>query len=448
MSFPLDTSMVLDLAGKQWLLKGKSLVAIADINEVNGPRVIVTDFGDALTRVETIAGVKQYAEAIIEKRLRDQGDTDGASKVLILDSESNSNTTRALYTAVSAEKFAQYWSFAKQHSDHCLLIPIAALMLRLAKSKGKGCHAAVMQYEQHVEMLITLNGHSYASLRVTSSSMANDDWQRAINYLAAEMQQVAVNCGREIDSVTWVDWNPELFEDAEQLGLPAKLSATLAMSVNPLTPKKLSHGKLQFSSGLPALLNMAKSTDAISSAVAKSLYYAERALPWVAGILLAASGALIASGIYWQNAAQNQQQQAVNLLSTVDSSALKLMQDKTAAFKQEFDSKQADDYVFISKLQSTIAMPSIAKMMSDVKQSMPEGVKVSLLALNNDKKDLASSPTGFIVEGRIFKPLAETNNDLEYISQQLTQRGYRVHENGVINKDNNHVFRLLLTIGK
>jgi hypothetical protein len=93
-------------------------------------------------------------------------------------------------------------------------------------------------------------------------------------------------------------------------------------------------------------------------------------------------------------------------------------------------------------------MPSIAKMMSDVKQSMPEGVKVSLLALNNDKKDLASSPTGFIVEGRIFKPLAETNNDLEYISQQLTQRGYRVHENGVINKDNNHVFRLLLTIGK
>ena len=231
MSFPLDTSMVLDLAGKQWLLKGNDLVAIKSINEVSGPRSIVTDFGDALTRVETIASVKQYAEAIIEKRLRDQGDTDGASKVLILDSESNSNTTRALYTAVSAETFAQYWSLTQQHSDHSLLIPIAASMLRLAKSKGKGCHAVVLQYEQHVEMLMTLNGHSHASLRVTSSSTEDEDWQRAINYLAAEMQQVAVSCGREIDSVTWIVWNPELSQEIELLVLSEKLSDVLAMAV-------------------------------------------------------------------------------------------------------------------------------------------------------------------------------------------------------------------------
>ncbi|NQY26815.1 MAG: hypothetical protein HRT92_06510 [Piscirickettsiaceae bacterium] len=445
MSFPLDTSVILDLAAKQWLLKANQLIELNDLTEVKGPKVIITDFGDSLTRVDTVMSSKQYAEAIIEKSLRDRGDTDGASKVLILDSETNANTTRSLFTAVSADQFAKYWTLAAQHSDHCLLVPITSVLLRLAKSQGKGCHAVVLHYAQHIDMLITFNGSARASLRVSSSSMDEDDWQRAINYIAAEMKQVAVDVGHELNSVNWLDWNPDSSETAT-LNLSDKLTDALGLPVTVLESKelKLSTGS-QIKTALPAVINSAKATDAINGLTDKSLFYTERALPWLAGLLLAFSGALAASGVYWQNLAQTQQQQTTHFLANVDESQLLIMQERTIAYKNEYTSKQQGDYAFVAKMQQALALPSIAAMMNDIRESLPKGVKVSLLAIDHGSQKNAA-PTGFIIEGRIFKSLAETNADLEYMTQRLIEHGYHVQDNGLVNKENNHVFQLILTM--
>jgi hypothetical protein len=447
-SILLDYSIVLDLAGKHWLFKRNRLRLLNSINEVKGPKVVVTDFGESLTRVDTIVGTRQYADAIIEKRLRDQGDTDGVSKVLIIDAETNSNTTRVLYTAVSAETFGTYWMLAAQDSDHCQLIPMASLMLRLAQSQGKGVHAVVLQYEQHIEMIITMDGRSQSSLRVSSSSMDDDDWQRAISYLAAEMKQAAITINQEIETVSWVDWNPLLSKEFNILSLSKKLTVALGQKVTTLHPESIAYDKHEMSSEMPTLLKMLKSKDAINSFSDKLFYYSELTLPWIAGIFLALSGALFASGVYWQQSAQNLQQQRANLLVDFDDSSLQSMQDKITIFRDKFDSRKKSDFEFVEKLQGAIHLPSIATLMNDVKASLPKGVKISLLALDVNKNDKAAAPIGYVVEGRILKSISDTNRDVEYMTQQLIKRGYHVQDNGLINKESNHIFQLLLTVGK
>lgn len=445
MSFPINTRMVLDISGRQWLVKGRKLLELDDVSGVKGPKVIVTDFGDAFTRVDTVVSSKQYAEAIIEKSLRNQGDMDGASKVLILDSETNSNTTQALFSAVSAEIFAKYWTVATQHWDHCLLIPVTSLLLRQAVSKGKGCHAVVLQYEQHLDMLITFNGRARSSLRVSSSSMDEDDWQRAINYIAAEMQQVVANIGHELNSVSWVDWNP-IITVVTPLKLSKKLSDALSIEISTVPSNGLKFNGEVIDGGLATLMNNAQAADAVNSVVDKSLFYTERSLPWIAGLLLAVSSALIASGLYWQNLATTKKQETSDLLAKVDNSLLSAMQTNTTSYQQDYSKNQKLDYEFIDTLHQALQLPSVAKMMNDVRESLPKGVKISLLSLDKVKENLL--PSAFIVEGRIFKPLAETNADIEYMIKKLTRHGYHVEDNGLVNKENNHIFQLILTMDK
>ncbi|MFK5986067.1 MAG: hypothetical protein QM479_11665 [Pseudomonadota bacterium] len=446
MSFISKASLIINLDGKQCLLNGNKLTKIKKLESISGSRVIVTDFNGALVRVDSVSVDKKYAAAIIEKKIRDSGETDGASKVILLDSKTTAKTTRCLYTAVAVDTFASYCSTAAKHKDHHLIVPLPKLLLKFAKTKGNALNVVLFQSQNYIDLLIVNEGQAIASQRVISSSLDEADWLRAINYLATEIIQISSEIETAISNISWFDWNYEQHcISTNNINLAKKLSLILTLPVEQIPTAKITYQSKSIYSALPTLLTLASSFDSISTPIIKTLYISERALPWAAAFLLGISAALIAMGQHWQQTTQNISQQVQTQQLQIDAKYLTELEIETKVYQSTNQQKQ--DFDFINNLYQAVALPPIMTMMTDIRNALPNGVRISAVSLKTEKNlNGQIESVGFLVEGRINKPLTKINADLAHIVNKLQQIGYQVQENGLLNKNNYHIFQLLLTV--
>ncbi|WP_321325788.1 hypothetical protein [Thiomicrorhabdus sp.] len=438
MSVPLGFKRVLHLDNQYWLLEGKKATLVDSLEEISGPKIVLSDFNHALTGIETVHQGSSYAAAVIEKQLRSRGDMEGASEVLVLKSQKAAKAQNVFYAALPINEYAAYLEVIKKHSDHCLYIPLWSVMLKVAE---KGISAVVVQHGDVLDVVVADTGFPIHSIRVSSASYDGQDWDSALGYLTTEFNHLESEQSVRIENVQWFLWcaddSPaELAERFESLsGRTVSLAKKQSISVN----------NTKFESNLDGLFQSASSCDAIKGETSKVLFNFERILPWVASVVLAISVGAFIAGFNWQKSAEDYADSTKNLLvSSEFESKLMNVKQLVAKNNQTAGILEKDKIDFIEELYVIAQSNSIPQMIADLQTSVNKFIHINDIRLYNQDED---EPHGMVVDGFVDQDLDFASKQVRMFIERLGEKGYQIEDKGFVAKNGNNGFQLIMIPG-
>jgi hypothetical protein len=278
----MNAVIVLHFDGNWTLIEEDRVRTAPEYPRLAAPALVVTDFGGAVSGVSTIHENRRYAEALIGRRLRDDGAIEnGEAKVLIHHGASVPGGWQALYTAMPMSLWRRMQSWIASQEEHCLVIPQTALMHRLIRRDGEG---VVFHGGRKISILAQGQGKlSYFSARVRGD--AEEDARACATTLAQRIrQEQAQEASGQRLSFRW-----HSFGKAGLAGTFAAHSESAADEVEQedYLQEDGSHRRLPLKALAPCLLERI----ALNAPLAKASYFAERNIgrfSLCAGILVAA----------------------------------------------------------------------------------------------------------------------------------------------------------------
>ena len=122
----------------RWLAFDGNQVRITEAKpKLDRQAVVISDFEGAISNVISLEGSPAHAVALIDKRLRSDGLTDGESKILVHKTRTIGAGYQTLFTAIPFDLWQQVYAWTEAQRDHCLLVPVTSLLWH-AIGTGKG----------------------------------------------------------------------------------------------------------------------------------------------------------------------------------------------------------------------------------------------------------------------------------------------------------------------
>lgn len=438
MSIPLGFKRILHLDNQYWLLEGKKAILIDSLETVSGPKVVLSDFNHALTGIETVHQGSSYASAIIEKHLRSRGDMEGASEVLVLQTKKAASAQNVFYAALPINEYAAYLNAIKKDNDHCLYVPLWSVMLKVA---GKGVSTVVVQHGGVLDVLVVGSGFPLHSIRVSSASYGGQDWESALGYLATELNQVESEQEVQLDGIKWFSW----CADNSSGELAERFESLSGRAISVATKQDISVNKTDCASNVDALFQALSTCDAIKAETSKPLFQFERALPWVAGLVLAVSAGAFLAGLNWQKSAEEYMASTEELMESSQFEA-KLTNAKqlVAQNNQTATILEANKLDFIEELYSITESNSIPQIVADLQASVNKFIHINNIQLHSSEED---EGFGMVVQGFVDQDLDFASRQVRMFIDRLVEKGYQIEDKGFIAKNGNNGFQLILIPG-
>lgn len=437
----LTGSPILDFDGNRWVIKKNALHPINVFNDIAGPKWVVTDFGGATFDVETISGPPSHAAPLIERRLRDSGDLDSAGRIIVHHTHRAGGTTTVFYTAVEAKTFAHYHDHALEQSDHCLLIPIGALMLRYLQKTHGGPRAAVLRQGRHLYLLIADKKTVIGVANAIGFSAEVDDMKQAVENLAGSLLRIQDEEKLQLKSIQWLNWYRD---EVGQADLPNYLQEVCSVPVDVEKDKELSDGSQVYRSSLHKLLATARDSDSANDPGSRTLFKLEKYLPLAAVLLISVCLGVFGVAWRWQEIATGHEKMLASESITEVQSALEELSSRLPPATPAFvSSEQARQFFsFTDKLYMARQAQDIFKIINDIGEARPPALRISALSFTAGEHGDTVVITGDSDSSVIDAPIG-----LDHLNKNLVQRGYRpAGEKVTGNKDMLNGFQLTYSL--
>lgn len=284
-----ENIILLTREGWQQLRDGE-LAASAEWPVLDTPTLVVTDFEEApLASYRFDSGKTAYAVPMIEKRARAEGVIDGLAHILSHRVQSVRSGIQTFHTVVPLEFWQRLQQWAAQQRDHCILIPLGALL----ETGVRPGHARVLRLGRSLHLFGRSNaGFFYTSANAIGSTDA---------HLFAAVRVLAGAARTEIDRgiTASIEWGSLLASDPEQdMRLIAhwNQTANLAAIAMPAVTWRTATGSV--ASVLPALLERPGISAGVNPPLARAAWMSERLVAGVAAVTAVIALGLLGLGFY------------------------------------------------------------------------------------------------------------------------------------------------------
>ncbi|MFZ4480731.1 MAG: hypothetical protein ACOYNZ_12650 [Rhodoferax sp.] len=120
---------------------------------------LLTDWGSgAVSGVATVAGQASTAAAVLEKQLRDRGDTDDIAHILMHQSQARMGSTELAYTAVPVKTWRRYQQLADSHSQLVLIHDWVKTLITWAKARDLASGTLIVLHAKGLDVLVLEQG--------------------------------------------------------------------------------------------------------------------------------------------------------------------------------------------------------------------------------------------------------------------------------------------------
>ncbi len=273
-------------------LSGGAVSDVAPWPVLDAPAIVVTDFEEApMGSYRFDGGKPAYAAALVEKRARAEGLTDGAAHVVVHRVVSVRGGLQTFHTVVPLEFWQRMLQWSAQQHDHCIVLPLGAL---LAAGVGPG-RARMLRAGRTLHFF----GESKAGLHYQSTNAmgrGTDDLQAAVRVLSGQSRAGIAN--GITHPVEWGSlWAAMAGEDAQTA---LQWTALSDIPAEPLPAAAAGAG----ASVLPALVRRAGVRAAVNPPVARMAWWSERLVAGVATLTGVLAVGLAGLGMVVQGEAQ------------------------------------------------------------------------------------------------------------------------------------------------
>ncbi|KQR63015.1 hypothetical protein [Acidovorax sp. Leaf160] len=253
-------------------LRGGVLTEVAPWPVLDAPATVVTDFDESsVGSYRFDAGKPAYAAALIEKRARAEGLTDGAAHVIVHRTRAVQGGLQTFHTVVPLELWQRTIQWASQQADHCIVLPLGAL---LSAGVGRG-HARVVRAGRTLHFF----GESKAGLfyqGTNTMGRSADDLQAAVRVLSGQTR-AAIASGI-VHPVEWGSlWVADPEQDVRAVEQWTSLADVPAVSL-PVAPVDTG------ATAAPGLVRRAGLRASVNPPVAKLAWWSERLVPGIAAL--------------------------------------------------------------------------------------------------------------------------------------------------------------------
>jgi hypothetical protein len=151
---------------------------------------LLTDWGPgAVMGVATLAGTATTAAALLEKRLRDQGETDDISHLLVHQSQTRGGSTELIYTAVPVPAWLRYQQLAADQPQLVLLHDWTRALIEWCRRRELESGPLLVMHPLGLDVLLLSAGRVRALERLRVFPGEADAWGQLGARVAAMVRQ-------------------------------------------------------------------------------------------------------------------------------------------------------------------------------------------------------------------------------------------------------------------
>jgi hypothetical protein len=187
----VNARVLIDLRG-DCLAASEADAAPRDLGEAlsaseGAPAFLLTDWGQGTVfGVATVLAPANTAPAVLEKQLRDQGETDELSHILVHQSQAGVGSTELAYSAVPIKSWRRYQQIAAEHPDQLLMHDWVRTLMHWARSRSLTDGAALALHSHGLDVIVLKQGRVTALDRLRPFQDERDAWEQ-IGQRAASM---------------------------------------------------------------------------------------------------------------------------------------------------------------------------------------------------------------------------------------------------------------------
>lgn len=414
---------VLHHGGHWFAFTGRHRRPLEASPDLDRPAQVMAVLPGAVSAVTTIKGARAHVAAQIEKRLREDGLTDGESQVIVHQVERLGDACRVFYTACPADVWQTLLAWAQAQADHCLVfLPESVLWHSLAPGQG-----IVARTGRHLSF-VGRHGRQPLYARATALSDAPGELAAAASLLGRRVASQLAGLGSRL-ALRWLLIDDPAAASADA-GTTAGKTAESALieTFSGACGERVERGRHDpfiagsgtVDSALPRLLAQAPTRVALNPAPARLSAAAERTLPWLAAAALAA--ALVLTGLAaWQT--QDRRAQANELARLVQDQHQFRQQLEQLAGSSQLPPELTPTLEFLEQVARVQARLAPVPALEAIAQASDDAL--AILRVRSDAGVAGSDLDGsvIVVEGRMLT--RDGDRHLARFVQQLRLAGYQ-----------------------
>ncbi|MBF0213496.1 MAG: hypothetical protein HQM00_08025 [Magnetococcales bacterium] len=454
---------IMDVDGAACQVQRRMAEPLEEIASVKGNKWVITDFGGAVPRFMTIDAPVKYAEIMLQRRLQDQGEIGENARICTHWKRARGDrSTDIFFTAVEGDLLGAFEDRAREDVDHHLFFSVYAVMYACLRDFSKNRMTLLMfEHDRHVDLLLGRSGQVLAASRVSGYSNAREVKEQQVETVGHELQAMLAELHGKLELIVHSGWMRgveteaasttgfsssgrstgfsafsqfETREAATQTGWASSESASLGKEQSRLmtvewgqklarnfnVPIKLLKPKLYEIKGDEFVVSSFQEAmshldvgDAISPAIDRYQYLAQRLMPWMTILSL-----LIVSGLYlgglWMQRQTALVNEEIQKLTDIGSAAALKVEPVDPEFPRMVE--------FTDGLNRLKTASSFQGVLVDISNSMNGKVVFDQLIVEyNDRIKAVMT-----LKGRIKSPFAQASQEHENFVGALISRGYRV----------------------
>lgn len=410
----------------------------APVDRQQGTAVrVLSNYSGAPMGVDVLPARTAEYGFVIERRLRDAGITDGVTQVLVHRVEKHGDLARIFFTAAPVDLRLAYQQAVERNTEHLAVLPLGQALLGWLQHERLDDQVLLILHGETIE-LIVYSGRSVVLVeRVSRYGDDPAEIERQAQQLTRTLLEADRNGKNVPRQATLFQHGPRAEKACAQIVEALQRDAgidthTLAPLIGPLNGQ-------EWASSLYALHELTPLTAADNTAGSKALLLAERSAPAAAVLVLLLN--LVFGGLalsHWNQAralnaeleaqgGSRAEQELVQHMRNAIEHADRLSQVWEPALR------------FIALQDRARAVPDLATLMQDVRESAPAGLHVTEVGvISNDKSTLIIvAGKGRLYEGSIA--------DEQKLVELLSLRGYEVVKRQIDAASGDNAFELALS---
>ena len=405
---------------------------------------LLTDWGPgAVFGVATVMGQASAASAILEKQLRDQGETDDIAHLLVHQSQTRMGSTELVYTAIPVKTWRRYQQMAASHSQLLLIYDWVRTLMFWAKARELSNGILIATHTEGIDVLVLEEGRVIGLERLNVFHDESDAWAR----LGLRVVSLVSDLAESDASVTTVLTKPVVLLACQ--GTETFLQQ-LAHSLNPLVVSEVwaegvdsAHVQLQAAPLKVQALDWVALTaslplrQAVNRQVDKAAAWADQWLPYIgiAAFGLSCIMALTAAGMHYKTS-------LAQALASGESQRTKKLWESLNTDVQQAEKlavQQKDMREWVRQRVTSSTLPDMAMVLTRIKKALPAGMVIDEVSLLVEKETHLVTVIGHA--GQIEDALRSEGAFV----QDLKNDGFSIQKRDLLLREGQPKFKLSMT---
>ncbi|NOX32839.1 MAG: hypothetical protein GXP56_03750 [Deltaproteobacteria bacterium] len=271
----MGKNYVIELDGSTYCLSGRTLEIHNDFESVTGCKFLVTDFDKSVTRVMHVDADVKYAEAMVTRRLQEEGEFDEPVSIIThWKKRKGKKNARIFFTALPSRIYFKYLEKINEHNDLLLLIPVFSVLANFINQVAqKEPIAVIFRHGRFIDLVVAKKNQFYFATRCVAFDTGKEQIASLWQTLSREISSVVLEKSIRVERLICLNWI-----DSEK-DIPVLDSRDIEIFM--FNEEQITHARTIYSISFTKALKMFPPMEGLAPGNGKLFYFSDKLSPFM-----------------------------------------------------------------------------------------------------------------------------------------------------------------------